>query len=410
MTDQDVRGSAPPTAPGLGSRAFAVLCAVSFFSHFTAAPFATLLPVYVDADVGARPLFTGYLRTLMFALGGVFAVVGGRLCDLFGLKPMLLVGLAGSIAAGLAFQSTDFRFLTFFVMLAGIAAGPMSAAGQSYLIATAGPQRLGLGGALFFLTYTLGSSAGSLCTGLLKPLWSFQQIGAAMAVGATVVVLAAVLLLPDIAGRAASRGPEKLSLWRAYRPLLRQREVHLLVGMRLGITSFWGMAILVLPLLVFRVSGSAAVAAWYGAVSLAAAGVCQVAAGWVRDRYGRTRPLLVAAAGVPACALCLGFRADSLTGLFLFGTGLAATAWAVSVLVPGLIDEVAPAAEKNRLVGLGHLAWSAAMALGGLAGGLLVEIDAGLPFFTGAALSLAGTACLYRLCRQLDRKLHPAAA
>ena len=73
------------------------------------------------------------------------------------------------------------------------------------------------------------------------------------------------------------------------------------------------------------------------------------------------------------------------------------------MLVPGLIDEVAPAAEKNRLVGLGHLAWIAAMALGGLAGGLLVEVDPGLPFFTGAALSLAGGACLYELCRRLDR-------
>ena len=402
-----MRGTAPPAAPGLGSRAFAVLCAVSFLSHFTAAPFATLLPVYVDADVGARPLFTGYLRTLMFALGGVFAVVGGRMCDLFGLKPMLIVGLAGSIAAGLAFQSTDFRILTFFVLLAGIAAGPMSAAGQSYLIASAGPERLGLGGALFFLTFTLGSSAGSLCTGLVKPLWSFQQIGAVMAAAATAVVLAAMLLLPDISG--PSRG-EKLSLWRAYRPLLLRREVHLLVGMRLGITSFWGMAILVLPLLVFRVSGSAAAAAWYGAVSLAAAAVCQVTVGWLRDRYGRTRPLLASAAGIALCALCLGFWSGSLTGLFLFGTGLAATAWAVSVLVPGLIDEVAPAAEKNRLVGLGHLAWSAAMALGGLAGGLLVEVDAGLPFFTGAALSLAGAACLYGLCRRLDRMPRPAAA
>ena len=402
-----MRGTAPPAAPGLGSRAFAVLCAVSFLSHFTAAPFATLLPVYVDADVGARPLFTGYLRTLMFALGGVFAVVGGRMCDLFGLKPMLIVGLAGSIAAGLAFQSTDFRILTFFVLLAGIAAGPMSAAGQSYLIASAGPERLGLGGALFFLTFTLGSSAGSLCTGLVKPLWSFQQIGAVMAAAAAAVVLAAMFLLPDISG--PSRG-EKLSLWRAYRPLLQRREVHLLVGMRLGITSFWGMAILVLPLLVFRVSGSAAAAAWYGAVSLAAAAVCQVTAGWLRDRYGRTRPLLASAAGIALCALCLGFWSGSLTGLFLFGTGLAATAWAVSVLVPGLIDEVAPAAEKNRLVGLGHLAWSAAMALGGLAGGLLVEVDPGLPFFTGAALSLAGADCLYGLCRRLDRMPRPAAA
>ena len=42
----------------------------------------------------------------MFALGGVFAVVGGRLCDLFGLKPILLVGLAGSIWVSSALQAS----------------------------------------------------------------------------------------------------------------------------------------------------------------------------------------------------------------------------------------------------------------------------------------------------------------
>ena len=123
MTQPPAADSAGRADAGLASRAFASLCLVSFLASLFSAPFASLLPVYVEADVGQVPLVTGYLRALMLSLGGAFAIVGGRLCDLFGLKPLLLVGLCGTVAAGLALQSANLWVLSAFVVLAGIAAG-----------------------------------------------------------------------------------------------------------------------------------------------------------------------------------------------------------------------------------------------------------------------------------------------
>lgn len=390
---------------GLASRAFVILCVISFLSNFAAAPFSALFPVYIEADVGKVPLYTAYLRTLMLALGGICAIVGGRLCDLLGLKFVLIVGLTGAAACGLAFQSTNFWIISCFVMLAGIASGPMSAASQSYLISSVGRTRLGIGGGVFFLSHSLGGSLGSFFTGVIKPTWNFQQIGIAMALTAMIVVGIAIALLPDISKSPTTRLDRKeLLFWRTYLPLLQKVEVQLLITMRLCITGFWGMATLLLPLLIYRVSGDAATAAFYGSLSLAIAAGCQITTGWIRDRFGKSIPLLVSALGIAVCAAGLGLSPDSLLGLFTFGTGLTGTAWAVSVLVPSLIDEIASSEEKNRLVGLGHLAWSTSMAIGGIAGGVLVEINSSLPFFLGVFLALGGAACLLALCRRLDRQ------
>ncbi len=398
----DPSGSTGPAPVGLWSRAFVVLCGLSFLGGFATAPYHSLLPVYVDADLGRLAVFTGYLRAVALALGGIFAIVAGRLCDLLGLKVTLLLGLAGSAVTGLVFHTGDVLLLTLLTLVAGAAGGPLSTSGQSYLIAAAGPVRLGLGGALYFLSSTLGQSAGNLCTGLVKEDWSFGEIGTAMALLSAAVVLAGILLLPSTPVREAPQVAPRLALWSSYRPLLGQRNVHLLVGLRLTITGFWGMASLALPLLVYRASGSAATAAFYGSVSLAVAAAGQLLTGLLRDRFGRTGPLLLSAAGIVASAVGLAFGTGSVLALFLLGTALSTTAWAVSVLVPGLIDEVAAAGERNRLVGLGHMVWSGAMVTGSVAGGWLVEVAPHLPFAVGAVSATVGALCLWRLCTRLD--------
>ena len=400
-------GPSGPAPAGLWSRAFVVLCGLSFLGGFATAPYHSLLPVYVDADLGRLAVFTGYLRAVALALGGVLAIVAGRLCDLLGLKVTLLLGLAGSALTGLVFHTGDVLLLTLLALAAGAASGPVSTSGQSYLIAAAGPARLGLGGALYFLSSTLGQSAGNLCAGLVKEDWSFGEIGTAMALLSAALVAAGMLLLPSTPVRKAPRAAPRLALWSSYRPLLAQRNVHLLVGLRLTITGFWGMASLALPLLVYRASGSAATAAFFGSVSLAVAAAGQLLTGLLRDRFGRTRPLILSAAGIVASAAGLAFGTGSVTALFLLGTALSTTAWAVSVLVPGLIDEVAAPGERNRLVGLGHMVWSGAMVAGSVLGGWLVEIAPHLPFAAGALSSTVGALCLWRLCVRLDAR--PAA-
>ena len=394
---------APGDDGGLLSRAFLALCLVSFLNGFFTAPFVSLFPVYVEADLGRIPLFTAYLRSLTLVLGGVFALVGGRLCEIFGLKTTLLMGMVGSVVTGLVFQASSFWLLTGLVVLMGMAAGPWSAAGQSYLIASAGARKLGLGGALYFLSMTMGHSLGSYATGTVKDEWSFQQLGGAMMAATAAVFLLGLVLLPTSTRPASPAGRTGLALWSSYWPLLHRRRVRLLVFLRLTITGFWGMASLLLPLLVFRVSGSAATAAYYGAVSLAVASACQLLTGSLRDRYGRFWPLMVSGAGICLSALCLGLFADSLGGLFAFGTALTGTAWAVSTVIPGLIDEVAGPQEKSRVVGLLHMIWSAAMVSGSLIGGYLVEISPRTPFFIGAAMAAIGTTCGLLLCRHLDR-------
>ncbi len=400
-------------APGgsILGRPFLALFLVSLLAGFATAPFNALFQVYVDADLGRVPLFSGGLRSLMLVLGGAFAVVGGRLCDILGLKTTLLIGLAGSMCTGLFFCTANPWILVLLVFCMGAASGPLSTGGQSYLIRSVSVERLGLGSALYFLSSTCGNSLGSLCTGFLKEEWSFAEIGVAMTAAMVGVFVLALLFLP--AGRAPAPVVEarpQLALWTAYKPLLRQRNVHLLIAMRLLITSFWGMATLLLPLLVSRTGQSASMAAYYAAISLAVAAGCQLLAGFLGDRFGRFWPLLLAAGGVVLSGFCLGVWWDSLLGLFVFGTALTGTAWAVSTLVPGLINEVASAAEKNRLVGLGHTVWSSAMVSGSLLGGLLQTLvdrgtgfHSGTPFFIGTALAAGGSICAWRLCTRLDR-------
>lgn len=405
MSDVSPAAGAVPRGEGLLSRAFVTLCLVCFLNHFLIAPFSSLFPVYVEADLQRLPWFTGYLRGIMLALGGVFAIVAGRMCDVLGRKATLLLGLAGSLLTGLVFRTVDPLGLTGLIFLMGAATGLWSTAGQSYLIGSVGPRRLGLGGALYFLSNTAGNSLGSLVTGLIKAHWSFAQIGLGMVAALVVLLAVGVVLLPGgdrKRGHHTAGSTERSGLWAAYQPLLARREVHLLIGLRYMITTFWGMASLLLPLLIYRVSQSASMPAFYAAVSLAAAAACQLLTGLLTDRYGRTGPLLIATAGVALSALGLALFQGVLPGLFLCGTALTGTAWAVSTIIPRLMSDVARAEEKNRLVGLTHLVWSGAMVTGSIAGGLLVEVEPALPFLTGVVLAAGGALCAWRLCLHLE--------
>lgn len=398
--------SQPTAVPAEGegaswNRAFVALCLVSLLSGFITSPFMSLFPVYVEADLGRLPLFTANLRALMLMLGGFSALIGGRLCDLLGLKRTLMVGLLGGVLNGFVFHSSSPWALFLLVFLIGFTTGPWTTAGQSYLISSVRPAQLGMGGAFYFLSGNLGNALGSFFTGVLKETWTFQQLGTLMSVGMAGVCLLALWLLP---ATAAARSHDGLALRAVYLPLLRQRSAQLLIALRLFINSFWGMASLLLPLLIYRVSHSESMPAYYASVSLAVAAACQLLTGVLRDRYGRLWPLLVSGGGFALCGVGVGLCWQSLPALFAFGTGLTATAWAISTLIPSLINDVAGPQEKSRLVGLLHLVWSSAMVLGNLLGGSLVELDPGLPFFGGALLAAGGTLCAWLLCRRLDTK------
>ena len=77
----------------------------------------------------------------------------------------------------------------------------------------------GLGGALYFLSSTAGSSLGSLVTGLVKPMWSFQVLGMVMTAAMVAVFALAALFLPPGSTPSTPRsGGSGTGLWSAYRP------------------------------------------------------------------------------------------------------------------------------------------------------------------------------------------------
>ena len=55
-------------------------------------------------------------------------------------------------------------------------------------------------------------------------------------------------------------------------------------------------------------------------------------------------------------------------------------AWALSTLLPGMVTLATEPQIRGRVFGMLHLLWTAAMILGTLLGGALLEIDMRLPF------------------------------
>ena len=389
---------------------FLALCLVSFLTGFANAPFNALLPVYVDMELERVPLFAGSLRSVNLILGGVLAVIAGRLCDVIGIKNTLLIGIAGTAIAGLVFNTHDVWFLLLVVAIVGAGSGFQSTAGQSYLLEAAPGKRVGLCTALFFLSGTGGNSVGLLVAGLLKKTSTFNVIGLAMVGGLLGSLLLATVFLPGIGQPQRREVREPMKLWQKYRPLLLQTNVHLFIGMRGLTTAFWGLSNLLLPLLVARAADDVSAAAYFLALSLSVAACCQLTIGHLGDRYGRRWPLLASYGGVLLSGVGLAMSVESLAGLFVFGTILTAAAWSASTLVPGLIHQFAGPEETNRLIGLGHMVWSSAMVAGSLLGGFLQTVvdsktglSSGAPFAAGTALAAGGSVCAWGLLRRLER-------
>jgi len=381
---------------------FVPLWIVSLLTGLINAPIQSLLPVYMEAEANASPLFSAGLRSVFLLLGGLFAIPAGYLCDRIGVRTTYVLGISGTIAGGAVFLTHQPLWLLLLCLYIGVASGFSTTAGQAYLIRSVPRASMGLGAAAFFLGMTLGAAVGNRLTGQTAEMYGFGPVGAAMMIGTLVVMVLMTGVLPEIERPAATDAPKT-----RMRDLIGRPYIRLLLLVRFLPTCYWGAATLLIPLLIYRASGSLSLAADYAGVSLLVAACCQIAAGRLADRYGPRIPTLIASTGVAASAACTGLWADSVQGLFLFGTTGASCAWAVSTMMPRLIDAVSDASEKGRVVGLAHLAWSCGMLTGSLYGGYAVEQGAGIPFLTltvGCVATVGLLALLFRAIPEAARK------
>lgn len=381
-----------------GAVGFRGLLVVWFLNGCLLAPLSTQLPVYVESALHRPPIYTAMLQTVQLGAAGIAAILGGILADSWGTKVTLLIGLTGAAALSIQFHASWIFVMIAIAVYAGAASGMQSVGAQAYLLAALQGKRLGMGSAAFFLGNTLGSSAGNLLTGRALDAVGFPVVATIIGVASFGLVAATAVSLPTVA-----RTPSRVrlsSLLAGYGRLLSRGDVRLLCALRYATTCFWGAATLLMPLLIFRESGSKGMAGTYAAASLVVAATCQLAIGRISDRIGRRGPTIVLTILIPSSALITGRASGSLAGLFAGGILGAASAWSLSTLMPGLIDDLSTTEEKGRLVGLMHATWSCAMLSGSLLGGALVGLDRALPFYVVGAANLGSIGMAYALLRR----------
>ena len=180
----DVRGPTPNLSedPALGldrRQKFEILGAVMlalFLGALDQTVVSTAMPKILT-DLDGSALYT-WVITIYLLTSTITVPFYGKLSDLFGRKPLLMIGiglfLAGSVLSGL---SQNMEQLILFRGLQGIGAGslfPISLAVIGDLFSPAERGRYqGLFGAVFGLSFLLGPAIGGLLTDLVSWHWVF---------------------------------------------------------------------------------------------------------------------------------------------------------------------------------------------------------------------------------------------
>ncbi|MXY99286.1 MFS transporter [Candidatus Poribacteria bacterium] len=387
----------------MSSRGFILLCAIVFVVGLVTGPVQMLFPVYAETVLEESALFAALLRALPIGLGGISALIGGTLCDRFGRKLTVLIGMTGAVVVGTLFTTQIPLFLWGILCYEGIASGFKTAGGQTYLISSVSPERLGLATGLYFISSTVGNAIGSAIAGEVIDRTGYSTFGIGAVVLAGVLFVGACLFLPRLA-HATDTQRKRAGIWKstlnveAYLKLIRRREMRMLVGLRIFPTYYWGSVNLLMPILIERIAGVKATG-YYGAVSLLFAFGCQLVVGRICDVVGHRMPALVANAIVTLLAFGVAFFHHSFIALQVFGILGAGAAWALSTTIPRFINEFTEPDEKGHGVGLTHLAWSTGFLLGYVASGFLVNISVHVPFIVAGISLIFSTGIAYRLWR-----------
>ncbi len=359
-----------------------------FAGGFAAAPVRALLPAYVEGVLHQPPLLTSTLLSVQLAAGGAFAVVAGVLVGRVGQRAAVLLGLTTSIFGAALFALDSPLALAAVAVLWGLAGGFQSAGGQSFMLAAVSRARMGSATAAYFVAGTASGALGAYAAGLAADRFGFRSVALGGAVLGAVGLLLALRFLPALDTRASAAGPDSRHGGTGYGALLRRPEVLALCMARYFPTVAWGAASLTLPLLIFRMAGTAGMVGTFSMVSLLCASLAQLATGRLIDRRtaggDRSSRALVAplALAILGCAVAAAAAAGSgvLWPLFAAGTLWAMAAWALSTTMPPLVHELGRGVDDARLVGLTHLLWSAGMLSGTLAAGALVDLNPVAPF------------------------------
>ncbi len=351
-----------------------------------------------------RLAYTAVAVATMVSAGQVSGMLsgflGGLLSDRLGSRGLLIAGVFTMAVASLVFQVRFPPAIAVLWFLSGLGMGFITLGGSSYLTRVADPRRLGVLSALYALSGTAGGAAGNPVAGRVLDTAGFSVYGLTGLALLVVAGLLALWLLPVLTadrGSGRSRG-NLLAMFR--RPVVRS-----LVYLRFLPTIYYGMSLVLIPLLINNLAGNKTTVAIYTAASLVFASLAQLLTGRLADRYGHRWPNVIGFATLMVAGLGLAFFSDRLWGIFVFGILGAAAAWSIAALLFLLVSDGVARDEHGRVFGLLHVSWNIAFMTGSIAGGALMKVATGLPFAVAALLCLVAIAVLFVFYAQVQA--HP---
>lgn len=382
------------------SRGFLSLCIIVFVVGLITGPVHLFFPVYIKEVLGENPLYAALLRAIPIGLGGITALIGGKLCDRFGRKPTLLIGITGAVVIGSLFTTEIPLFIWGILCYEGVASGFKTAGGQTYLISSVTPERLGSATGLYFISSTVGSAIGNAIAGEIISRKHFSNFGIGAIILSGLVFICACIFLPRLNrpsdNTQKKEGDRESTLNRGkYFDLLRRSDMWMLIGLRVFPTYYWGSVNLLMPILIHRLAGDRATG-YYGTFSLLFAFTCQFAIGRICDAVGHRLPALLTNGFIIVLAFGLAIFPDSLVALEIFGILGAGAAWGLSTTIPRFINEFTDSEEKGHGVGLTHLAWSIGFLLGYVVSGILFKISVHTPFIVAGLFLICSTYIAYK--------------
>lgn len=384
--------------PSLG-RPLVVLLLLQLMGGMVLSPHRTFFPLYIKG-LGYPVLLISALATGQQIMGLIGAWVGGGLADSLGRKGTLFLGQIGALLGSLAFLAPSVGWIAPLWLLGGLCGGLHTVAAQSYLLDSTPANTLGMFSALYNWGTTLGGALGNPVAGFLLEHQDYPTFGVVLGLLALLALATNLFFLPPSPvardGKAASR--RRLF---GYGDIAARPTALILALLRFLPTVYWGMALILIPLMLHAAGAGNATIALYATVSQVLASVGQIIAGRAADRLGCKGVTVAAFSVLVFSILGIGALPDPLWSVFAFGVLGTTAAWSLSTLMPSLVAQVTEAEARGRALGWIHLWWNLGMVAGSLVGGVTFRWGPGLPFFIAGALNLGAIALVFVFFRMV---------
>ena len=333
--------------------------------------------------------------------GTIAALIGGALTARYGHKWVFVLGLLVTALNSVVFQLDTIWLITLLWSLGGAGSAVANIGSSSYLTALGSQTAMGVISAMFVLSTTIGGTLGNPLAGYLISHAGYAVFGWVML--AVIVMMCALVYFVLPAAPVAPTSPQTPTAFPTAQ-LFATAAIRHIVVMRACATMFYGMMLVLIPLILHDLTADVNVVATYTSLTLIAASAVQFVAGRAADYWGARVPTLVMFTTMVGCGIGLGIVPHTVLTLTIFGVASIACAWALSALMFVWIrDGVAPALHPP-LFGMLYAVWSISMIIGSIAGSWFYQQWSGAPFLVFGGVNIGACVIVWHFYRTMMRK------